>query len=92
MVLQNHNTKTQWLMKISPILLPLGRCLVFVATQKDCDVLSQSQMVQKSPSFSASGSCSPCRIVSIHGDEDDMAAAAVAVAMWRESQGPTVLP
>jgi len=68
MVLPNRDVKIQWLMEMLPILSPLGRCLVFVATRADCDVLSQ--MVQNSPPFTVGGPCSTSKIVSIHGDKD----------------------
>ncbi|KAL9178639.1 hypothetical protein ACHAXT_001977 [Thalassiosira profunda] len=65
MVLPGRNAKEQWLTEMLPVLSPLGRCLVFVATRADCDVLSQ--MVQRSPSFMHGGGST---VVSIHGDKD----------------------
>lgn len=47
-----------------PVLSPLGRCIVFVATRADCDVLTSA--VENSPAFRAGEST----IVSIHGDKD----------------------
>ena len=68
MVLPSYNTKVQWLMEMLPILSPLGRSLVFVATRAECENLSQ--MVPSSPSFMAGGACSSAAVVSIHGDKD----------------------
>ena len=68
MVLPCYNAKVQWLIEMLPILAPLGRCLVFVATRAECDNLSQ--LVQNSPSFMTGGACSAAAIVSIHGDKD----------------------
>jgi len=65
MVLPSRDAKIQWLMEMLPVLSPLGRCIVFVATRADCDLLSQ--MVQNSPSFAGGGATT---IVSIHGDKD----------------------
>lgn len=68
MVLPNRDAKIQWLIEMLPVLAPLGRCLVFVATRKDCDHLSE--MVQKTTPFMAGGPCAIAKIVSIHGDKD----------------------
>mmetsp|Transcript_42789 Transcript_42789/g.73012 ORF Transcript_42789/g.73012 Transcript_42789/m.73012 type:complete len:236 (+) Transcript_42789:1171-1878(+) len=68
MVLPNRDAKIHWLMEMLPILSPLGRCVVFVATRKDCDHLTQ--MVQSSPPFMAEGACGTATIVAIHGDKD----------------------
>lgn len=69
MVLPSKDAKTQWLLEMLPILSPLGRCIVFVATRADCDLLSQ--MVQNSPSFAGGGGNSNAStIVAIHGDKD----------------------
>lgn len=70
MVLPNRNAKVQWLKEMLPILSPLGRCIVFVASRADCDILTQS--ILQSPLFAAGGpdrAVSPT-IVSIHGDKD----------------------
>lgn len=67
MVLPSRDAKIQWLMEMLPILSPLGRCLVFVATRADCDLLSQ--MVSNAPAF-AGGNNGTAAIVSIHGDKD----------------------
>jgi len=66
MVLPSRDSKIQWLVEMLPVLSPLGRCLVFVATRADCDILSE--MVQSSPSFS--GGSRSTVIVSIHGDKN----------------------
>jgi len=68
MVLPSYDAKKQWLMEMVPILSPLGRCLIFVATRAECDNLSQ--LVQRSPSFLDGGACSTTAVVSIHGDKD----------------------
>jgi ATP-dependent RNA helicase DDX42 len=70
MVLPNRDSKLQWLLEMLPILSPLGRCLIFVATRADCDVLTQS--ILQSPLFVARdpNAASPPALVSIHGDKD----------------------
>ncbi|KAL7544287.1 hypothetical protein ACHAWF_007671 [Thalassiosira exigua] len=68
MVLPSRDAKVQWLLEMLPVLSPLGRCLVFVGTRSDCDVISQ--MVQQSPPFAGGGSDGTTAIVSIHGDKD----------------------
>ena len=68
MVLPNRSSKIQWLKEMLPVLSPLGRCIVFVASRADCDALTQTIL----QSFAAAGdstSVSPT-IVSIHGDKD----------------------
>lgn len=70
MVLPSRDAKIKWLMEMLPILSPLGRCLVFVATRADCDLLSQ--MVQSSPSFNGVGTDRIATVVSIHGDKDQI--------------------
>ena len=67
MVLPNRASKIQWLKEMLPILSPLGRCIVFVASRADCDTLTQTIL----QSFAAgdSSAVSPT-IVSIHGDKD----------------------
>jgi len=61
-------------MEMLPILSPLGRCLVFVATRADCDHLTK--MIQNLPSFvggagnNGTGSNNATIIVSIHGEKD----------------------
>lgn len=62
MVLPHREAKIQWLLEMLPVLSPLGRCLVFVATRKDCDVLSR--LVEEG------GACRGAAIVAIHGDKD----------------------
>ncbi len=69
MVLPNRDSKVQWLLEMLPILSPLGRCLVFVATRADCDVLTQS-ILQSSLFAAGDPSSSPPTLVSIHGDKD----------------------
>ena len=66
-VLPNRASKIQWLKEMLPILSPLGRCIVFVASRADCDALTQTIL----QSFAAgdSSAVSPT-IVSIHGDKD----------------------
>lgn len=85
MVLPSRDAKIQWLMEMLPILSPLGRCLVFVATRADCDHLTK--MIQnRSPLFVGGGVSSTNGtttatttsmnntngpiIVSIHGEKD----------------------
>jgi len=70
MVLPSHSAKVQWLMEMLPVLSPLGRCLVFVATRAECDALAH--MVQTSPSFAGGGADGgpAAAVVSIHGDKD----------------------
>ena len=77
MVLPSHDAKIRWLLEMLPVLANLGRCLVFVATRADCDLLSQ--MIRSSPSFMGVGtanaattnaSTNDTTIVSIHGDKD----------------------
>ena len=70
MVVPSRDSKIQWLVEMLPILSPLGRCLVFVATRADCDFLAQ--MIQSSPSFEggAATATNNTVIVSIHGDKD----------------------
>lgn len=67
MVLPNRSSKIQWLKEMLPVLTPLGRCIVFVASRADCDDLTQTVL----QSFAAGDSTavSPT-IVSIHGDKD----------------------
>lgn len=69
MVLPNRDSKVQWLLEMLPILSPLGRCLVFVATRADCDVLTQS-ILQSSLFATGDPSSPPPTLVSIHGDKD----------------------
>ncbi|KAL7539455.1 hypothetical protein ACHAXR_009301 [Thalassiosira sp. AJA248-18] len=64
MVLPSRDAKVQWLLEMLPVLSPLGRCLVFVATRTECDSLCL--MVQNSPAFTGG----VATIVSIHGDKD----------------------
>jgi ATP-dependent RNA helicase DDX42 len=69
MVLPNRYSKEQWLKEMIPILSPLGRCIVFVASRADCDVLTQS--ILESPLFAAGDTDSELPIIlSIHGDKD----------------------
>lgn len=68
MVLPSHSAKVQWLMEMMPILVPLGRCLVFVATRSECENLSN--LIKSSPSLAHSESGDSTTIVSIHGDKD----------------------
>lgn len=67
MVLPNRSSKIQWLKEMLPILSPLGRCIVFVASRADCDDLTRT--VQQSFVAGDSSAVSPT-IVSIHGDKD----------------------
>jgi superfamily II DNA/RNA helicase len=64
MVLPSTEAKRQWLIEMLPVLAPLGRCIVFVATRDGCDELSNA--MQFSPIFANGESV----IVSIHGDKD----------------------
>lgn len=64
MVLPSIEAKRQWLVEMLPVLAPLGRAIVFVATRDSCDELSAA--VQRSQMFSNGQSA----IVSIHGDKD----------------------
>ncbi len=69
MVLPNRSSKVQWLKEMLPILSPLGRCIVFVASRADCDVLTQS--ILESPLFTAGDPAAESpTILSIHGDKD----------------------
>lgn len=68
MILPSHSAKVQWLMEMIPVLVPLGRCLVFVATRAECENLSS--LVKKSPSLVGGEGGSTTTIVSIHGDKD----------------------
>ena len=63
MVLPDANAKTQWLLEMLPVLAPIGRCIVFVATRGDCETLSQ--LVSQSPSIASSSAS----VMSIHGDK-----------------------
>eukprot|EP00804_Cyclotella_cryptica_P008392 CCRYP_003913-RA/>CCRYP_003913-RA protein AED:0.14 eAED:0.14 QI:626/1/0.75/1/1/1/4/0/674 len=64
MVLPSAEAKRHWLVEMLPILAPLGRCIVFVATRADCDLLTSA--MENSPAFRSGESI----IVSIHGDKD----------------------
>jgi ATP-dependent RNA helicase DDX42 len=64
----SHSAKVQWLMEMIPILVPLGRCLIFVATRAECDNLSS--LIQSSSSLSDGEDGTSTTIVSIHGDKD----------------------
>jgi superfamily II DNA/RNA helicase len=64
MVLPSTEAKRQWLIEMLPVLAPLGRCIVFVATRDGCDELSKAMQI--SPIFANGESV----IVSIHGDKD----------------------
>ena len=66
MVLPNRSAKVQWLKEMLSVLLPLGRCIVFVATRADCDALTQTIL----QSLTAGDSSMLPTIVSIHGDKD----------------------
>lgn len=70
MVLPSRSAKVQWLLEMLPVLSPLGRCLVFVATRADCDELSRT--VQSRPPFAegGGGGGGSAIVVSIHGDKD----------------------
>ena len=63
MVLPDARAKTQWLLEMLPVLAPIGRCIVFVATRDDCETLSQ--LVSQSPSIASSS----ISVMSIHGDK-----------------------
>lgn len=65
MVLPSIEAKRQWLVEMLPILAPLGRAIVFVATRDGCDELSTA--LQRTSMFSENGESI---IVSIHGDKD----------------------
>ena len=60
MVLPSIEAKLQWLVEMLPILSPLGRTIVFVATRDSCDELSTT--IKQSIGQSI--------VVSIHGDKD----------------------
>ena len=56
MVFPSHAAKVQWLMEMLSVLSLLGRCLVFVATKKERNPLSQ--IAQYSPLFMGGGGAS----------------------------------
>lgn len=68
MILPSHSAKVQWLMEMIPILVPLGRCLIFVATRAECDNISS--LIRNSSSLSDGEDGTSTTIVSIHGDKD----------------------
>mmetsp|Transcript_26124 Transcript_26124/g.37295 ORF Transcript_26124/g.37295 Transcript_26124/m.37295 type:complete len:234 (+) Transcript_26124:368-1069(+) len=68
MVLPNRSSKIQWLKEMLPVLVPLGRCIVFVASRADCDDLTQT--VQQSFASAGDSTAVTPTIVSIHGDKD----------------------
>lgn len=68
MILPSHSAKVQWLIEMMPVLVPLGRCLVFVATRAECEHLST--LVKNSTSLIDGEDGIPTTIVSIHGDKD----------------------
>ena len=68
MVLPSHAAKVQWLLEMIPVLVPLGRCLVFVATRAECESLSS--LVKNSSLLLDGEDGSSTTIVSIHGDKD----------------------
>jgi ATP-dependent RNA helicase DDX42 len=78
MVLPSTEAKRQWLVEMLPVLAPLGRCIVFVATRADCDLLSSA--VESSPVFRTGDFI----IVSIHGDKDQSERNA-AIAQFKKS-------
>lgn len=63
MVLPDANAKAQWLLEMLPVLAPIGRCIVFVATRDDCESLSG--LLSQSPSIASSSAS----VMSIHGDK-----------------------
>lgn len=65
MVLPSTMAKQQWLVEMLPVLSPLGRCIVFVATRESCDSLSVA--VQNSQLLAINNG--ELVIVSIHGDK-----------------------
>ena len=79
MVLPSLEAKRQWLIEMLPILAPLGRAIVFVATRDSCDELSAA--VQRTPVF-LNGQCV---IVSIHGDKDQSDRNA-AISQFKKNQ------
>ena len=64
MVLPSIAAKRQWLVEMLPILSPIGRCIVFVATKDLCDELSSTLNNNNGNDGSSAV------IVSIHGDKD----------------------
>lgn len=88
MVLPSIAAKRQWLMEMLPILSPLGRCIVFVATKDLCDELSTA-LHNSSTLPNNNDNLSPV-IVSIHGDKDQSDRNA-AISIFKKNQNAVMI-